>query len=139
MSLQLGMIYFLFVKGANIMKQVQEVVMFKIDKSDDTSIGIVKEVYNMIGYGDLQQVLVDKDDPASLVHSQLQTELIPDLNGSVTFCVRMTTTKESHMNAVVGFIQRMITRRLNMVSLDEYRVSDFIITDYDEVILNEGE
>ena len=102
------------------MKQVQEVVMFKIDKSDDTSIGVVKEVYNMIGHGDLQQVLVDKDDPMSLVHSQLQTELIPDLNGSVTFCVRMTTTKESHMNAVVGFIQRMITRRLNMVSLDEY-------------------
>ena len=121
------------------MKQVQEVVMFKIDKSDDTSIGVVKEVYNMIGHGDLQQVLVDKDDPTSLVHSQLQTELIPDLNGSVTFCVRMTTTKESHMNAVVGFIQRMITRRLNMVSLDEYKVSDFIITDYDEVVLNEGE
>ena len=66
------------------MKQVQEVVMFKIDKSDDTSIGVVKEVYNMIGHGDLQQVLVDKDDPMSLVHSQLQTELIPDLNGSVT-------------------------------------------------------
>ena len=44
------------------------------------------------------------------------------------------------MNAVIEFITRTITRRLNMVSLDtKYTVSDFIITDYDKVIQNEGE
>ena len=122
------------------MKQVQEVVMFKIDKSDSTSIDVVNGVYRMIGHGDLQRVLVDKDDLESIVNTQLQTDVIPDLNGSVTFCVRMTATNESHMNAVIGFTQRMLKRRLNKANPDtEYTVSDFIITDYDEVIQNEGE
>lgn len=122
------------------MKQVQEVVMFKIDKSDATSLAVVKEVYEMIRSGDLQSVLVHADVPHSVVNSTPQTDLIEDLNGSIAFCVRMFTFKEKYMNAVIEFITRTITRRLNMVSLDiEYTVSDFIITDYDEVIQNEGE
>ena len=122
------------------MKQVQEVVMFKIDKSDATSLAVVKEVYEMIRSGDLQSVLVHADVPHSVVNSTPQTDLIEDLNGSIAFCVRMFTFKEKYMKAVIGFITRMITRRLKAVSLDiEYTVSDFIIIDYDEVIQNEGE
>lgn len=122
------------------MKQVQEVVMFKIDKSDATSLAVVKEVYSMVQSGDLRSVLVDANEPTSVVESIPQTDLIENLNGSITFCVRMTTSKEKYMKAVIGFITRMITRRLKAVSLDiEYTVSDFIITDYDEVIQNEGE
>lgn len=122
------------------MKQVQEVVMFKIDKSDTTSLAVVKEVYSMVQSGDLRSVLVDANEPKSVVESTPQTDLIENLNGSIAFCIRMTTHKEKYMKAVIGFITRMITRRLKAVSLDiEYTVSDFIITDYDEVIQNEGE
>lgn len=122
------------------MKQVQEVVMFKIDKSDATSLAVVKEVYSMVQSGDLRSVLVDANEPKSVVESTPQTDLIENLNGSITFCIRMTSSKEKYMKSVIGFITRMITRRLKAVSLDiEYTVSDFIITDYDEVIQNEGE
>lgn len=122
------------------MKQVQEVVMFKIDKSDATSLAVVKEVYSMVQSCDLRSVLVDANEPKSVVESTPQTDLIENLNGSITFCIRMTSSKEKYMKAVIGFITRMITRRLKAVSLDtEYTVSDFIITDYDEVIQNEGE
>lgn len=122
------------------MKQVQEVVMFKIDKSDATSLAVVKEVYYMIKSGDLRSVLVDANESTSIVESIPQTDLIENLNDSITFCVRMTASKEKYMKAVIRFITRMITRRLKAVSLDiEYTVSDFIITDYDDVIQNEGE